>query len=100
MDENELIQKGEYPEDRLNRTKTIYEVSSSEIIWRNFLAGFSRGSGAIIAYVLFFGLISFLVTQFIWPVIGPLIGDLLDMTKSLQNLQNLQLQKAIIPDNF
>ena len=43
MNENEMIVKSEDREDRVSKTKTLYDAGTGEIIWKNFLAGASRG---------------------------------------------------------
>ena len=91
MDNINSIQASEHPEDKIGKTKTIYDVSSGEVIWLNFLAGFSRGLGAIIAYLIFVGIFSVIIMQFVWPIVAPLFGQFLNMTKSLENIQNFKL---------
>lgn len=75
MDLPQAINQSEDQKDRITHTKTLYDVKAGEIIWRNFLAGFSRGLGGIIVYFVFIGIIASIFTTYVYPQIKPFIDE-------------------------
>ncbi len=55
--------------------KTLYEVGVWEIVWRNFLAGMSRGLGNLILLIIFSLVIGNLFMTYIWPHLSPLVDN-------------------------
>jgi hypothetical protein len=92
-----MIVKSEDGQDRVSKTKTLYDAGTGEIIWKNFLAGASRGLGGVLVYLIFLFIISGLFINIVLPKIMPSINSYLNIFKSLgtvNNLpQNLYLQK-------
>lgn len=97
MNSNELIVKSEDGGDRVSKTKTIYDASVGEIVWKNFLAGFSRTLGGIFVYIFFLLIFSGIFYTFVLPKLMPLITTYMNIFKSVGSgnviPQNLDLQK-------
>ncbi len=74
-------------EDQLTNSKTIYDVSKSEIFWRNVIAGAGRAVGGIIFQAIFLLIVVNLFLAYVWPVVEPLINTLNSTTQTLQDLQ-------------
>jgi hypothetical protein len=74
------------PEDRLNKTVTMYDVSVGEVFWRNLLAGFSRALGGMLIYVVVTGIMGFFLTKALFPYIQPLFGLYTQGFSALQDL--------------
>jgi len=74
------------PEDNLTKSKTIYDASSGEIVWKNFLAGFSRTLGGIIVYFVFVAILGSLFLRFAMPIMSPFLGQLSTITNTLQRI--------------
>jgi len=83
MGELEMIVKSENKDDAVSKTKTIYDAGAGEIIWKNFLAGFSRGVGGIFVYILFLLIFSGIFYNFVLPKLMPLITTYTNIFKSL-----------------
>ncbi len=62
--------------DQLYTGKSIYDVSKSEIFWRNFLAGFARGLGNFLFTIIMFVIITMLTAQFLMPFVNPIFNSL------------------------
>lgn len=73
--------------------KTLYEASTWEIIWRNFLAGMSRGFGNLILFIIFFLILGNLFATYVWPYMQPVVENfysanhLIDVMGQLTNGQ-------------
>lgn len=89
MNEQELIVKSEDGGDRVSKTKTIYDAGVGEIIWKNFLAGFSRSIGGIFVYLIFLFIISGLIFNVVLPKFMPSITNYMNLFNSLQSGSNL-----------
>lgn len=82
--------------DQVTKTKTIYDVSASEIIWRNFLAGISRAVGGMVVYFLVAFLLGHVFLTFVWPILEPSIeslgktGDVLQQLKMFEQSSTFQ----------
>ena len=81
--------------DRISKTRTMYDVSAFEIIWRNFLAGASRAFGSLIFYIIFITIIGSFLLQFFLPKVMPTINKFLKMGDSLEKIQNLKIPNRI-----
>ena len=46
-EEKKRIVGSEDGQDRITKTRTLYDAGTGEIIWKNFLAGVSRAAGSI-----------------------------------------------------
>jgi hypothetical protein len=69
----QAVAKSEAKEDRLGDIKTLYNVSGWSIVWRNFLAGFSRAIGGIFIYLIFAALSFYIFMQTVWPQLEPFV---------------------------
>lgn len=81
--------------DQLTKSKTMYDVGTGEIIWRNFLAGMSRALGSMVIYfavVLFLGNI---FLNYIWPSLEPSFETLGETTELLQQM-NMMGQPSLV----
>ncbi|MFC1653520.1 hypothetical protein ACFL1M_01605 [Patescibacteria group bacterium] len=74
--------------DQVSKNKTIYDVSSFEVFWRNFVAGMGRAFGGLIMYVIVLVVLASLINQYLMPKITPLIGTLQDSVDSLNQLNS------------
>lgn len=88
MDQQELIVKSEDGGDRVSKTKTIYDAGVGEIIWKNFLAGFSRGVGGIFVYLIFLFVISGIIFNVVLPKLMPQITSYMNLFNSLGSGNN------------
>ncbi len=99
MQINEAIAASENKHDELTKIKTIYDVSSWEIMWRNTLAGFSRVIGGLFAYILFFLIASILFSNLIWPKIMPSVNSIWNMFKGINSAPNTNTNMRIMIPN-
>lgn len=76
--------------DQIDETKNLYNISTGEIIWRNFLAGMSRTLGGLVIYFLVIIIVSNVFLQLVWPVIAPTIQTLGNTNSLLLQLNALQ----------
>ncbi|MDQ5951641.1 MAG: hypothetical protein QG639_922 [Patescibacteria group bacterium] len=76
--------------DQLTKTRTLYDVSVGEIMWRNFLAGISRALGGMVIYFVVAFLLGHVFLTYIWPVLEPSIETLGETGEILQQMQLLQ----------
>ena len=74
------------PDDRLSKSKTLYDASTSEIILKNFLAGFSRTLGGLVLYFLFVFILGAFFVRFALPIITPFLNQLNTINSSLQKI--------------
>jgi len=92
---------GEDKKDIISKTKTLYDAGIGEIIWKNFLAGFSRGFGGLCVTLIFFLIMGGLFFYLILPQFMPLITGYMDIFKSLGAISKLKPeQSSIIPSNL
>lgn len=89
----------EHPNDRIGKTKTIYQMSAWSIFWRNFLAGFSRSLGGLIIYVIFLLVIGYLSYQTLLPRLLPIFQSYTTMMQSLTNQGRPSSPTESIKDN-
>jgi hypothetical protein len=89
-DPNQNVVAGESKADRLTKTRTIYDAGAGEIFWRNFLAGFSRGLGTFLFYILFLFVAGWAFFQFAGPVISPLFSSFSSLNKSLETIEGIK----------
>lgn len=73
IDTNQAVINSEQPTDRVTKTKTMYEVSAFELMWRNFIAGFMRAFGGILMYLIFIYIIATLFSQLLLPHLKPFL---------------------------
>lgn len=76
--------------DSAQKKKDIYTSSAGEIFSKNFLAGFSRALGGIVVYLIFLGIVLFIMSRTLLPQLMPLISTLQDSLNMLQNPSSLQ----------
>lgn len=84
--------------DRTSKTRTLYDASTQEIIWRNFLAGMSRGLGGIMIYLLFFFVIATFFLQFVWPHLEPFLSSYTSLVESVTSLNSFQPTVGVSPN--
>jgi hypothetical protein len=75
------------PEERISKTRTIYDVRISEIFWRNFIAGMGRGLGGLVFYLVVFFIISLGFIQFVLPQLKPFLDTYQRIGDSVGNIQ-------------
>lgn len=99
MDQQQLIVKSEDGGDRVSKTKTIYEASAVEILWKNFLAGVGRGLGGVFVYLIFLFVVVGVFINTVLPQIMPMFENYMSIFKSLGSVnsipQNLDIQKLL-----
>lgn len=57
-------------------TRTIYDVSPKEILWRNLLAGIASGFGALLVPLIVITILGNLFLVHIWPQLKPVFDAL------------------------
>ena len=80
--------------DVISPTKTIYDVSPLEVVWRNFLAGAGRTLGGIVIYFLLLFVGGVIIAQILVPQLQPLIekyGTVLNPLKQLSSPTGSQI---------
>lgn len=78
-------------DDRITKTRTLYDVGPFEIFWRNFLAGASRALGGFLLYIIFGFVVGYLVMQVFLPRLEPLLDQFMSVSQTLDNLNTLQI---------
>lgn len=71
---------------------SLYQTSNTQIVLKNFLAGFSRGMGTIVAQLIFLGLLYLLFLRFVFPQVAPLFALLERTVTSMEQIQETQTQ--------
>lgn len=74
--------------DKLDKSRTIYDVSHKELVWRNFLAGMSRAVGMVVVQFLFFVVLAGLVAQFVLPQVMGMFDGYMEMLAKFQGGTN------------
>lgn len=77
-------------EEKVTKTKTIYEAGYTEIFFRNFLAGMSRTIGALFVYFVFLFLIGVVFRQLVLPKLLPFLNNFLNITQSLKSINQIK----------
>lgn len=83
--------------DQLPSGRSIYEVSHSEIFWRNFLAGFARGLGNFIFTLLLFFIITAITARFLMPIVNPLFESMTSINGILGTINSTQPRATAQP---
>jgi hypothetical protein len=86
MDPIQAVNNSVEPNDRLNQTKTMYQVSALEVFGRNFLAGFSRALGSITIYLIFSIITFSLFMEYVLPQVEPFISEYRQAMESITKL--------------
>ncbi len=68
----------------------IYSAGASEIFWKNFLAGFSRGLGGLFVYLLFLIVLGVIFINFTLPKLMPMITSYSNLLKTFESVSNPQ----------
>jgi hypothetical protein len=68
--------------DYIGPKKNLYSVGYRELVWRNFLAGISRGIGGVIVSFIFFVVIMGFVAQLLMPLLGGLFESFTQSTSA------------------
>jgi hypothetical protein len=101
VNEEDLVVKSENKSDVVSKTKTIYGASVGEILWKNFLAGFSRGLGGVFVYLIFLLIISVLFYNFVLPKLMPSVNVFMNTFKSLNSVSNIKPESGnLIPQDL
>jgi hypothetical protein len=85
---NETARKDDFPADHEGPTKTLYQVSSGSIFWRNFVAGFARALGGLLIWVILVIISSQLFLIYVWPQMRPLLTSYQKAIDSITTLGN------------
>ena len=75
--------------DWIGNSKTIYDVSSGEVFWRNFVAGMGRALGGAIMYFLFIFVIYALFINYLLPIIKPFLDTYMNTMNLLGGGQQM-----------
>lgn len=70
--------------------QSVYQAGYGTIISKNFLAGFSRTLGAVVAQLLFFLVLFVLFARLFAPQLQPLFSMLERSLSTLESVQKLQ----------
>ncbi|MEN8253311.1 MAG: hypothetical protein ABFQ62_02975 [Patescibacteria group bacterium] len=85
---NPIVQSTQMP-DRAGKNKTIYDVSSFEIFWRNMVAGMGRAAGNILLYFIFIFILGYMFSLLVWPTLKPVVDGYTKLINSVESLQNV-----------
>lgn len=88
MDPIQAVNNSVEPQDRLNQTKTMYDVSSMEVFGKNFLAGLGRSLGSISIYIFFLIAIYSVFIKYTLPQIEPFIKEYRQAIESITKLNS------------
>lgn len=75
--------------DSVGGSRTIYDANSSEIFWKNFLAGLGRGFGMFIFNVILFVIIGGFFFSYAWPLLQPMLQSFERLTQSVEQIQDI-----------
>ena len=75
-------------EDRLGSGKSIYDVSYKSLMWRNFLAGLSRGAGWFIFQVLVIVVLGVMLNQLLMPYVRQISLVFTNLSQTLETMSN------------
>jgi hypothetical protein len=84
----EAVVKSENPADAVSKTKTIYDVSYREIIFRQFVAGAARTLGSLLLYIVFFAIVVQILSRTIWPLVEPFVDQYLSALSTFNTLNS------------
>ena len=76
--------------DWIGNSKTIYDVGSFEVFWRNFVAGMGRALGTIIMYFLFVYVIYATFVNLIFPTLKPYLDGYMNLLNIMGRNEQLQ----------
>jgi hypothetical protein len=68
--------------------RTIYDASSGEIFWKNFVAGLGHAIGGVVIYIIFLAIMVMSVVRFLWPIVQPYVQLYRTSMESLQKIQS------------
>lgn len=77
-------------DDRIGKNKTVYDVSTFEIFWRNMIAGMGRAFGNILLYFIFIFVMGYIFSLLVWPSLQPMVNSYMKLVNSLDSIQNMQ----------
>lgn len=81
--------------DQTTKTKTIYDVSVNELMWRNFLAGISRAFGGMVVYFFVAFIVGHVFLTFIWPVLETSIDTLGETGEILKQMNSFNPNNSL-----
>lgn len=87
-------------EDRIDKVRTMFDVSITELMWRNFLAGVSRAVGSIVVYLIFATVGLWILAQVLLPIFGPFIENLNALMQSVNGTQQTIQESQSILDQL
>ncbi len=82
------MKKWDGDEDRLSNSKTIYDVSYKNLMWRNFLAGLSRGAGWFIFQILAIVFLGVMLNQLLMPYVRQISLVFTNLSSTLETVRN------------
>lgn len=86
-------------EDRVG-AGTIYTASAGSIMWRNFLAGMSRGLGVLFMQTIGIVLILLVLQRVVLPQLQPLFEMFEETQQSLRQLQGASAQQQNLVESM
>jgi len=75
-------------EDRIGASRTIYDVSYKNLMWRNFLAGLSRGAGWFIFQLVIIVLLGVMLNQLLMPYVRQISLVFTNLSNTLESMSN------------
>lgn len=88
-------------EDRIGKSRTIYDVSYRNLMWRNFLAGLSRGAGWFIFQILVIVFLGVMLNQLLMPYIRQISLVFTNLSSTLETIaQPAQIGGSILESLF
>lgn len=73
--------------DKLYGSRSIYDATGWEIIWKNFVAGMMRGLGSVLIWFIFTSIIFNIILAIFWPRLRPYFEQYFDALSTLGDLQ-------------
>ena len=86
----------------VEKDTSLYQVSSSQIFFKNFLVGFSRALGGLFIQLIGLAIFYYLFVRFALPTLSPMMDQLQTTVNQLQKIQNANggQQQIVIPPEF
>lgn len=86
MEQSQAVIQSVEPQDKLQPTKTLYDVSIGEVFLRNFMAGVGRAIGGIFIYFIFLLITVNLFITYVYPQIKPFIDEYQQAMKTINQI--------------
>ena len=78
----------ERPDDKVNQTKTMYDVSTWSVFWKNFIAGLGRAIGSMIFFIFILVMFSLVFAKFFLPKFQPYIDGYMSALDTIKTLNS------------